>query len=218
MSLPKIKYMSKFLSYLEVYPNLDILNQNYDLIYQEYKNNLNELEFRDFTAQQERFIDNRGEGYPIGYSSYFSAEKRDQTKYGWHLAPLFAERTEVDFNTRVLPTLTKVLLQVGLTDACAINALDPGQSLDWHVDKDYIPGVQLLRIIWGLDIDPNDSKDSFIQIVDESGNIETQKFENKKFYIFHPMSKHRVENNMSSCRSVLCIDYITDTEYTQNFL
>lgn len=210
--------MSKFLSYESIHPKLSLLNDNYDKILDEYKSNLNKLEFRDFTKQQKENISNKNEGYRIGYSSYLSANKRDPSKFGWHLAPLFAERTPIIFNTSILPVLTQTLLEVGITDACAINALDPGQSLDWHVDRDYIPGVQLLRIIWGLDIDQNDPEDAIIQIMDDSGKIETKSFNNKSFYIFHPMSKHRVENNMKSCRVVLCMDYITNKNYSTNFL
>lgn len=210
--------MSNFLSYQDLCPKLDLLNQHHDKILEEYKLNLHRLEFRDFTKQQKENISNKNEGYRIGYSSYFTANKRDHTKLGWHLAPLFAERMPVIFNTSILPVLTQTLLEVGITDACAINALDPGQSLDWHVDRDYIPGVQLLRIIWGLDIDPNDPEDAIIQIMDDTGKIETKSFTNKSFYIFHPMSKHRVENKMKSCRSVLCIDYITDKDYSVGFL
>lgn len=210
--------MSKFLSYESIHPKLSLLNDNHDKILDEYKSNLNKLEFRDFTEQQNNYIKTQNMGYPIGHSSYFSAEKRNFSKLGWHLAPLFAEKTPVIFNTSVLPFLTSVLLEVGLTDACAINALDPGQSLNWHIDQDYIPGVQLLRIIWGLDIDPNDPEDAIIQIMDGDGKIETRSFTNKSFYIFHPMSKHRVENKMKSCRSVLCIDYITDKNYSVGFL
>lgn len=210
--------MSKFLSYQDIHPKLSLLNDNYSKILDEYRNNLDKLEFRDFTEQQNNYIKRQNRGYPIGYTSYFSADKRDTSKLGWHLAPLFAERNPILFNTSVMPFLTSILLEVGLTDACAINALDPGQSLDWHVDRDYIPGVQLLRIIWGLDIDQNDPEDAIIQIMDEAGKIETRSFANKSFYIFHPMSKHRVENNMKSCRTVLCMDYITDKNYSTNFL
>lgn len=210
--------MSKFLSYQDIHSKLYLLNDNHSEILEEYRNNLDNLEFRDFTEQQNNYIKTQNRGYPIGYTSYFSAGKRDTSKLGWHLAPLFAERSPILFNTSVMPFLTSVLLEVGLTDACAINALDPGQSLNWHIDQDYIPGVQLLRIIWGLDIDPNDPEDAIIQIMDEGGKIETRSFTNKSFYIFHPMSKHRVENKMKSCRSVLCIDYITDKNYSVGFL
>jgi hypothetical protein len=210
--------MSKFLSYQDIHPKLSLLNDNYNKILEEYRNNFNRLEFRDFTEQQNEYIKKQNRGYPIGYSSYFSAEKRNSSKFGWHLAPLFAERTPVVFNTSALPFLTSVLLEVGLTDACAINALDPGQFLNWHIDQDYIPGVKLLRIIWGLDIDPNDPDDAIIQIMDDNGEVETKSFTNQSFYIFHPMSKHRVENKMKSCRTVLCIDYITDKDYSVGFL
>ena len=210
--------MSNFIQYEEVNKKLILLNENYESILSEYANNIKNLEFRDFTIQQKNHIQTHREGYPIGYSSYFSASRRDFKTMGWHLAPLFAEGNPLDFNTSKLPILTSILKEIGILSACAINALDPEQSLDWHIDKDYIPGVQLLRIIWGLDIDPNDPEDAIIQIMDDNGEIETKSLTNKSFYIFHPMSKHRVENKMKSCRSVLCIDYITDKNYSVGFL
>lgn len=207
--------MSNFIPYQDISNKLALLNTYHESILNEYRQNIADLEFKDFTLEQEHYIQKFSQGYPIGYETYYKAKNRDFNKRGWHIAPLFAEGNDYVINTSKLPILTQVLKNIGMNTICAINALDPQQSLDWHIDKDYVPGVQLLRIMWGLDIDPNDPKDSFIQIRDFSGNIETKKYANKEFYIFHPMSEHRVENNMKSTRSVLCIDYITNSDYTR---
>lgn len=204
--------MSNFLSYQSISNKLALLNTYHASILDEYRNNIGELEFRDFTKEQKEYIEEYSQGYPIGYESYYRAKLRDSSKKGWHIAPLFAENNLYHINTSKLPILTQVLSSIGMTTVCAINVLDPGQSLDWHIDKDYIPGVQLLRIMWGLDIAEEDKK-SFIQIKNNDGSIETREFKNKEFYIFHPLSEHRVENNMTTSRSVVCIDYIAESKY-----
>ena len=205
--------MSNFLSYQSITNKLALLNTYHNSILKEYRDNIDNLEFRDFTQEQKEYIEEHSQGYPIGYDTYYRAKLRDSSKKGWHIAPLFAENNLYHINTSKLPILTQVLSSIGLTTVCAINVLDPEQSLNWHIDKDYIPGVQLLRIMWGLDIDENDNKSSIIQIKGNDGNIETREFKNKEFYIFHPMSEHRVENNMTTPRSVLCIDYIVGDKY-----
>jgi hypothetical protein len=204
--------MSNFLPYQSISNKLALLNTYHKSILEEYKTNICELEFRDFTQEQKEYIEAYSQGYPIGYETYYKARMRDASKWGWHIAPLFAENNLYHTNTSKLPILTQVLTAIGMTTVCAINVLDPGQSLDWHIDKDYIPGVQLLRIMWGLDAD-SDGKTSIIQIKNEDGSVETKDFKNQEFCIFHPLSEHRVENNMSVPRSVVCIDYISDSKY-----
>ena len=39
---------------------------------------------------------------------------------------------------------------------------------------------------------------------------------NKEFYIFHPQSRHRVENLGDNPRAVVCIDYIVDAKYRKS--
>lgn len=204
--------MSKFLPYQSISNKLALLNTYHKSILEEYRSNISKLEFRDFTKEQKEYIGAYSQGYPIGYQSYYRAKLRDSSKQGWHIAPLFAENNLYHINTSKLPILTQVLSAIGMTTVCAINVLDPNQSLDWHIDKDYIPGVQLLRIIWGLDI-AEDDKTSIIEIKNDDGSIETKEFKNQEFYIFHPLSEHRVENNMSTPRSVVCIDYVADSKY-----
>ena len=48
--------MSKFLSYQDIHPKLSLLNDNYDAILKEYRINFDKLEFRDFTEQQNNYI------------------------------------------------------------------------------------------------------------------------------------------------------------------
>jgi hypothetical protein len=200
--------MSNFIRYQNISNKLAILNTYHQSILEEYRKNFYELEFKDFTEEQKNHIKKYSQGYPIGYNSYSKAKNKSVNKKGWHIAPLFAEDKMYYNNTKKLPILTKLLEQIGLTTVCAINVLDPGQSLEWHIDKDYIPGIQLYRIIWGLDIIDEENKSSIIQVLGKHQIVETKKVVNKQFYIFHPQLKHRVQNDMQTPRSVLCIDYL----------
>lgn len=200
-----------FIPYKSISTKLSLLNTFRESIQKEYIDNFSKLEFRDFTNEQKDFITTHGRGYPIGYQSYFAADKKVEGMSGWHIAPLFAEDRKYDLNTQHLPVLTRVLEMIGMTKVCAINVLDPDQSLDWHIDQDYIPGVQLIRIMWGLEC--GDQK-SIIQLKDDASNIIEREFKDGEFYIFHPLVQHRVENKSLKSRAVLCIDYIDDTKYS----
>ena len=128
--------MSNFLPYQSISNKLALLNTYHQSILEEYRNNIGELEFRDFTQEQKEYIEEYSQGYPIGYETYYRAKLRDSSKKGWHIAPLFAENNLYHINTSKLPILTQVLSSIGMTTVCAINVLDPGQSLNWHIDKD----------------------------------------------------------------------------------
>lgn len=203
--------MQNFIPSQDISTKLTLLNTYHNTILEEYRSNIFDLEFKDFTNEQQYHISKFKQGYPIGFDTYSKARLKSD-KLGWHIAPLFAQKKTFILNTRRLPTLTSVLDQIGFTDVCAINVLDPGQSLNWHIDKDYIPGVQLLRVIWGMDIFDG----SCIQILNPDYSIETKIMKNKEFYIFHPQSMHRVENLGDTPRAVVCIDYIVDDKYRES--
>lgn len=203
--------MNCLIDYNQIEPKLKLLVNNHDLILEEYRKNLDKLLFKDFTLHQKQNILKTHQGYPIDLNSYSTAPKRNKSRKGWHVAALFAQGKGFKLNLISLPVLTKVLLEIDLLSVCAINVLDSGCSLDWHYDTDYIKDFQLLRILWGLDINQESGKECFIQFKDSvTGEIQTEPFINKKFYIFHPMQEHRVENNLSTSRSIICIDYICD--------
>lgn len=205
--------MSKFIPSRDISTKLSLLNTYHNTILTEYRENFDRLEFKDFTKEQNSFIESEGRGYPIGFESYAFANRRVEGVPGWHIAPLFAEDNLYYANAKWLPQLTTVLQRIGMTTVCAINVLDPQQSLDWHIDKDYIPGIPLNRIIWGLDCG---DKESLIQLQNDDGSVEERKFCNGEFYIFRPETKHRVENPGKKSRTVLCIDYITDPKYRRS--
>jgi hypothetical protein len=205
--------MFQLINHSEISPKLNLLVERHDSILFEYNKVRDKLNFKDFTKYQDNSIVNYHSGYSINLDTYQQCESREVDKKGWHVAALFAQGQRFDENLNHLPILKQTLLDIDLLSVCALNLLDPGISLDWHYDTDYIKGVQLLRILWGLDIVEEENNSCFMQFKDsETKEVLTFNFRNKEFIIFHPMQEHRVENNLSTSRTVLCIDYITDPD------
>jgi hypothetical protein len=203
---------SLFVDYKSVYPKLEILSLNFPKIREEYLANKNNLEFKDFTAEQEEYISKNKKGYPITLQSYFTAKAKAQTP-GWHLAGVYGGGVYHPFNIRFLPFLRSVLSEIGNVSVCGINILDPGISLDWHNDDDYSTGFPTLRTLWGLDVPVEEGKSSVFQMKNsETGDVETREFKNSGIYAFWPKTIHRVENNMTQPRTVLAVDIFVDKE------
>jgi aspartyl/asparaginyl beta-hydroxylase (cupin superfamily) len=199
--------MTEFLNYRDIYPNLSLLSERHSEILTEYQNNIHNLEFRNFTKQQQDSISNRGKGYQMTQANYLSANLTNINVGGWHVGGIISYYMEYDRNTKYLPIMLQTLKDVGNVIVCGINVLDSNVSLEWHDDLDYDPNQNALRIIWGLDVPEHPNLSSFIQVKNhEDGSIETKVFKNKEFYVFKPSRKHRVQNDLNSARSVLCID------------
>ena len=202
--------MSFFVDYNFFNPKVKLLSDRYDLIRGEYHSNRDKLEFKDFTKQQDENILEYGKGYPIGVENYFTAPKK-MDENGWHMAGILYENYLYNRNSDFLPVLTETLKEIQTLTMCGINILDPGVSLNWHNDDDYVPGVPTLRVLWGLDVPVEENGESIIQMRDSlSEEVETKRFENNQFYCFWPSTTHRIENTLSSSRTVVAIDLITN--------
>jgi aspartyl/asparaginyl beta-hydroxylase (cupin superfamily) len=199
--------MTEFLNYGDIYPNLSLLSEKHSEILNEYRKNLSNLEFRNFTKQQNDSISNYGKGYSMSQSNYLSANLTNINVGGWHVGGLISYYKEYERNTKYLPIMTQTLRDVENVIVCGINVLDSNTSLEWHNDSEYDSDQNSLRIIWGLDIPEHPKLSSFIQVQSKENNlIETKVFKNNEFYIFKPSREHRVQNDLHSARSVLCID------------
>lgn len=202
--------MSFFVDYNFFNPKIKLLSDRYDLIKEEYLLNRDNLEFKDFTREQDKNISEYGKGYPIGVESYFSASEKTD-KRGWHMAGILYETYLYNRNSDLLPILSNTLKEIVTLNICGINILDSGVSLNWHNDDDYHTGVSTLRVLWGLDVPVEENKESIIQMRDSlSGEVETKKFENNQFYCFWPSTEHRIENTLSLPRTVIAIDLLTN--------
>jgi len=202
--------MSYFVNYNFFNPRLKLLSDRYDVIKEEYLSNKDKLEFKDFTKQQDKSIIEEGKGYPISVESYFTAPDKTNEK-GWHMAGILYENYLYNRNANFLPVLVETLREIRTLNVCGINVLDSGMTLEWHNDDDYHTGVPTLRTLWGLDIPVEDGKESIIQMRDKfSEQIETKTFENNEFYCFWPSTEHRIENTLSSSRTIIAIDLLVN--------
>jgi len=202
--------MSLFVDYNFFNPRLKLLSDKFDLIKKEYILNRDNLEFKDFTEQQDKNISEYGKGYPIGVESYFSAPQKTD-KPGWHMAGLLYANYLYNRNSDFLPILTETLKEIQTLNVCAINILDSGVSLKWHNDDDYEEGVPTLRTLWGLEVPVEDGKQSIIEMKDNlTAEVETKVFKENEFYCFWPSTEHRIENTLSLPRTVVAIDLLTN--------
>lgn len=200
--------MSFFVNYNFFNPKLKLLSDRFNSIKEEYLLNKDKLEFKDFTLQQDKNIKEYGKGYPIEAESYLTAPLKSEQK-GWHMAGFLYETYLYDRNAAYMPVLVETLKEIETLNVCGINVLDPGMSLNWHNDDDYHTGIPTLRTLWGLEVPVEEGKESIIQMRDNlSGEVETKVFKENEFYCFWPSTEHRVENNLSTPRSIVAIDLL----------
>lgn len=201
--------MSEFIDYKELFPELGLLFKNYDKIFEEYKKNEANIEYKDYTTQQDECIKIKRKGYPVALNNYLSASRRKKdSTHGWHLAGLSIHNNIYMKNGCMLPVLTETLKTIGLPKICAaaFNILDAKTSLEWHNDDEYVPNGKSFRNLFGIDCPP---RGSIMQIKNkETGKIEERYFENNQMITFYHNSIHRVENLTDTPRVVLAIDVI----------
>jgi hypothetical protein len=196
----------------KINPKLSLLVERYDLILQEYREVKDKLIFKDFTKKQNDSIAKKQRGYAVNPDSLKRTRNREVDKMGWHVSALFAEGNEFIENTNYLPILSKTLLEIDILSVCALIALDSGISLNWHKDDESIKGVQSFRILWGLEVIEEETNFCFMQFKDsETNKVSTLNFKNKEFIIFDAMQEHRIQNDLSTSRTVLIMDYISDS-------
>lgn len=207
-----------FLDYKSIVPELDRLSDRFEEIHKEFLQNKEKIEVRDFTDQQKDYIGKNKRGFPIEFNSYLNAEQTNSNK-GWHMGAVTYQGIAHPFNAMTLPILTETLISIPSILVAGLNVLCPGAQLNWHNDRDYGGGAaNAYRILWGLDVPVEEGRESIFQMMDKEGNIETQVFENNKFYAFDSNTTHRVENKMTQARIVLAMDVIPtrDIEKVKN--
>jgi hypothetical protein len=199
---------SSFVNYNFFNPKLKLLSDRFDSIKEEYLLNKDKLEFKDFTILQDQNIKEQGKGYPIGAESYLTAPLKGEQN-GWHMAGILYENYIYNRNGSYMPVLIETLKEIVTLNVCGINVLDSGMSLGWHNDDDYHIGVPTLRTLLGLEVPIEEGRESIIQMRDNlSGEVETKVFKENEFYCFFPSTEHRIENNLSSPRSIIAIDLL----------
>lgn len=204
--------MDKFFDLDQINPGLSILNERFEEIQKEFKDNKDKIIFINF-------------GGEVGYYM------KDEIAYkGWKVAPLYADindvaqvngglerfgnLTEIDkdlikfkTNVGILPILTQTLLDSGIIKRVGISVVYPGKEIAWHMDPDpEKPRLAIIRGLFGLDIVEEEGKESFIYLKDSENNIEKRVFKNNEFVFFWGGIKHKVENNLSEPRYMICFD------------
>jgi hypothetical protein len=207
-----MKNLERFLTINEVNPNLKILQERFSEIREEF------LQRKDYLT----LINFGGE---VGYYM------RDNIAYkGWKVAPLYGNVNDISTvngglgkfhgmieiennlmkvkpNTQILPKLTQALIDSGITKRVGISVVYPGKEIAWHIDPDpEKQGLAIIRGLFGLDIVEENEKESFIYLKNNLGEDEKITFKNNEFVFFWGRVPHKVENNLSQPRYMICFD------------
>ena len=133
-----------FLEPEQLTKRLLVLPKFQDVIREEFDNA--QLEYKDFSDYQDKYIKKNGQGYPILAKEYTEASTTNDR--GWHLAPLIYNGQRCTPNSVQMPKTCKILEFIGHTHYCGFTRLDPEYGLDWHWDDD--PDEQTIqhRVFW----------------------------------------------------------------------
>lgn len=214
-----MKNLERFLSIDEVNPKLRLLYERFDEIHQEFVLKKDYLTLLNFGAEA---------GYYM----------RENIAYkGWKVAPLYGNVEDIasvnggldkfqgliEFennlakfkpNTYLLPKLTQTLIESGINKRVGISVVYPEKEIAWHIDPDpEKPGLAIVRGLYGLNVVEEEDKESFIYLRNKDQEIEKVKFKNNEFVFFWGRVLHKVENNLTQPRYMICFD--TEVPYEQ---
>lgn len=202
-----------FLNYK--FPRSNLFYERYDQIYNEYKEAESNIEFKDFTNEQNSYISECEKGYPITEQAYFSAKTRIAGTNGWHIAAISVNGVFYPRNAIHLPILVDTVKEISDICACGINILDPDTKLDWHSDAEYSKNRKSFRCLWVLD---GPEKDCFIHLRDnKTGNVESKLFEKNQIYSFFHSTTHKVENLSDQPRVALAFDVSMSSSFSYDW-
>jgi hypothetical protein len=214
---PKIE---NFFSIDQINPKLKLLHERFEEIQKEFLSKKDQLILMNF-------------GGEVGYYM-----KDDIAYKGWKVAPLYGNIEDIHQvngsldrfngltkiennllkikpNVQLLPKLTETLLESGIVKRVGISVVYPGKEISWHIDQDpERRGLGIIRGLFGLDIVEEENKESFIYLKKSSNEIEKRVFKNNEFVFFWGRVRHKVENNLSQPRYMICFD----TEVPYNHL
>jgi aspartyl/asparaginyl beta-hydroxylase (cupin superfamily) len=167
----------------EVNPRLKGLQQIYPTLKKEWDSFHYGLEWKDFTAYQEKTIRESKQGHEIEYDQYFNAPLATEEST-WSIAPLFFKHTPYTRNVEVLPKMAKTMMWLGETMYVGIARLRPSEQLGWHYDPDPNTHTQRLRCQLPLTA----------EICTLSVKDEYRSQAEGKLIIFQSSAMHKVEN------------------------
>ena len=187
-----------FLKPEQLTKKLLVLPKYQDLIREEFDNA--QLEYKDFSHYQDKYIKKTGQGYPILEKEYYEAKQSESN--GWHLAPLIYNGQRYTPNAKQMPRTCKILEFIGHTHYCGFTRLDPNYGLDWHYDDD--PNEQTIqyRVFWNVKTDGG----AYLDVMETEKRAMRKYFKENDFMIFRSKKKHRVWNDGSVPRYSLVLD------------
>ena len=187
-----------FLKPEQLTKKLLVLPKYKDLIREEFDNA--QLEYKDFSHYQDKYIKKTGQGYPILEKEYYEAKQSESN--GWHLAPLIYNGQRYTPNAKQMPRTCKILEFIGHTHYCGFTRLDPEYGLDWHYDDD--PNEQTIqyRVFWNVKTDGG----AYLDVMETEKRAMRRYFKENDFMIFRSKKKHRVWNDGSVPRYSLVLD------------
>jgi len=197
-----------FVDLRAINPALKNLSNYFEEIHDEFLKNKDQLSWVNW-------------GYDAGYYGEHTLDSRP-----WQVAPLFGSDRELKSwkglkntskfsevitheNCDVLPKLSEVLYNCGIRKRVGISVLEAGQEIPAHIDPDpEIPGQSIIiRGLWGLDIKEEQNKKAFISLFDPAEGVAVSKqLKNNQLYLFWGRNMHRVKNNLSTPRYMVCFD------------
>lgn len=206
--------MNRFFDINDVNPNLSLLHERFPEIQKEFLDNREKLLFLNFGAE----------------SGYYM--RNDIAYKGWKVAPIYGNVSDVTAingyqilsqyssiseisnglikckpNTQLLPILTETLIECRINKRVGISVVYPGKEIAWHQDHDpEKSGLAIIRGLYGLDVVEEEGKESFIYIKDDQQKNQKVIFKNNEFVFFWGRVTHKVENNLSEPRYMICFD------------
>ena len=187
-----------FLKPEQLTKKLLVLPKYQDLIREEFDNA--QLEYKDFSHYQDKYIKKTGQGYPILEKEYYEAKQSESN--GWHLAPLIYNGQRYTPNAKQMPRTCKILEFIGHTHYCGFTRLDPEYGLDWHYDDDPDDHVIQHRVFWNVKTDGG----AYLDVMETEKRAMRRYFKENDFMIFRSKKKHRVWNDGSVPRYSLVLD------------
>ena len=187
-----------FLKPEQLTKRLLVLPKFQDVIREEFDNA--QLEYKDFSDYQDKYIKKNGQGYPILAKEY--AEASTTNDRGWHLAPLIYNGQRYTPNSVQMPKTCKILEFIGHTHYCGFTRLDPEYGLDWHWDDDPDEQTVQHRVFWNVKTDGG----AYLDVMETEKRALRRYFKENDFMIFRSKKKHRVWNDGSVPRYSLVLD------------
>jgi hypothetical protein len=207
--------MDKFFDIEEINPNLNLLNENYDIILDEFLKNKEELVFINWDSN--RYVLNHNETNPYKgwrvaalycrYQQWMEFQEKDAEKI-YEQKVYFDKAKGISYteNAKKLPILCDLCYKAGIRERVGISVLFPENNIEWHIDDDPEPDrMHIIRGLWGLDINKKPNQICDLKMKTRNGII-TKEFYNKNFMFFWGRILHMILNTLDTPRYCLCFD------------